>query len=110
MSAPSTPGDRPISKRRNYNHSDLPAGVMPKWGQIYVPTLLEFVGSLENPWKLSQPQLIAEQQSIWDRVFPELAPIEITDKHPVFFVVRTFFFRFQDLFLLTLLVVPTGDV
>src|SRR6266851_8620717 len=80
-----TPGTA-RKQRYKVSHLPLPPGVSQSWKSIFIPPLLAWAGSQENPWGLSD-FLRAEVVNIWGRVYPQY-PLRETDIHIMVKVVR----------------------
>ncbi|KAH9942654.1 hypothetical protein B0H21DRAFT_710225 [Amylocystis lapponica] len=57
--------------------ADLPLGAHPRWNKKFIPTYLDFMGTLPNPWDTSAFDLVAVLQDIWDQVYPDI-PYSVT--------------------------------
>ena len=68
------------------SHLPLPPGASQSWKNTFIPPLLAWARSQENPWGLSD-FLRAEVVHIWDRVYPQY-PLREADIHIVVKVVR----------------------
>ena len=73
-------------QRYQVSHLPLPPGVSQSWKNVFIPPLLAWAGSQENPWGLTDI-LRAEVVHIWGYVYPEYPLIE-ADIHIVIKVVR----------------------
>jgi hypothetical protein len=69
-----------------FSNSDLPAGTLKHWQVFYLPAWYQFLGTLKNPWSLSD--LLPEAQCIWDEVFPDNTQMLAGTGEPIFYLVR----------------------
>jgi hypothetical protein len=80
---------KPVSvigkSRTTFNNSDLPAGALKNWQTLYLPTWYQHLGTLKDPWSLSD--LLPEAQRIWDKVFPDNAQTLAGTGEPIFYLV-----------------------
>ena len=68
-----------------FNNSDLPAGTLRNWQTFYLPTWYQHLGTLKDPWSLSD--LLPEAQRIWDKVFPDNTQTLAGTEEPIFYLV-----------------------
>ncbi|OSX57852.1 hypothetical protein POSPLADRAFT_1155335 [Postia placenta MAD-698-R-SB12] len=62
---------------------DLPAGAEPRWSKEYIPTVLDYIGTLPNPWDIAAVNFVKVFQQIWDLVFPDILYL-VNDKGAVY--------------------------
>ncbi|KAL6307401.1 hypothetical protein BKA93DRAFT_727622 [Sparassis latifolia] len=56
-------------KFTNATNADLPPGMLKLWWQVFVPTLEHYVGTMRDPWSISDEKAVAVLQCVWDTVF-----------------------------------------
>ncbi|KAI0054475.1 hypothetical protein BV25DRAFT_1903862 [Artomyces pyxidatus] len=58
-------------------NSLLPPGVLDRWDQFFLPIWKDYVGTLENPWTVSSPEVnvVPQMQAIWNEAIPGVAHV-----------------------------------
>ncbi|KAL6301398.1 hypothetical protein BKA93DRAFT_828356 [Sparassis latifolia] len=56
-------------KSTNATNADLPPGTLKLWWQVFVSTLECYVGTMRDPWSISDEKAVAVLQCVWDAVF-----------------------------------------
>ncbi|GBE77215.1 hypothetical protein SCP_0100870 [Sparassis crispa] len=53
---------------------DLPMGAKAgqRWLHVFLPTLMKYMGTLDNPWVIGDAELVDALQIIWNTVYPRL--------------------------------------
>lgn len=65
--------DKPTEKKARPTLEDLPAGCSQKqWKTVFVPTWLEFIGGLPNPYDLQDINIVNVLQAFFDNVFVDI--------------------------------------
>ncbi|EED83001.1 predicted protein [Postia placenta Mad-698-R] len=65
--------DKPTEKKARPTLEDLPAGCSQKrWKTVFVPTWLEFIGGLPNPYDLQDINIVNVLQALFDDVFVDV--------------------------------------
>lgn len=65
--------DKPTEKKARPTLEDLPAGCSQKrWKTVFVPTWLEFIGGLPNPYDLQDINIVNVLQAFFDDVFVDV--------------------------------------
>ncbi|KAG2139788.1 hypothetical protein DEU56DRAFT_912055 [Suillus clintonianus] len=60
----------PVKKPSN---DDLPKGINQTiWHRVFIPTYIQYVTTLANPWKVPTKLVCEKMQVIWDVVFPNI--------------------------------------
>ena len=62
---------------------DLPAACLPLWNEQYVPLLVDWAGTLLNPWKCHEVGIQGNLQTMWDIVYPDIVS-DIQPKQAIF--------------------------
>ncbi len=77
--------------RNTARNSDLPqcATVNNTWRRVFIPTVLAWLGSLDDPWLSSDLVTIPTLRKIWDAVYGENSPYTIVVNDPVWALVST---------------------
>ncbi|OJT11159.1 hypothetical protein TRAPUB_12315 [Trametes pubescens] len=77
--------------RNTAKNSDLPqcATANNTWRRVFIPTLLAWLGSLDNPWLSSDIITVATLRKIWDAVYGADSPYTIVANDRVCGVVST---------------------
>ncbi len=64
--------DRSNSGSSTRSKINLPRGVGEKrWGNVFVPTFISYLGILDEPWHPESKQTIDALQVIWNAVYPD---------------------------------------
>ncbi|KAH7906365.1 hypothetical protein BJ138DRAFT_1016343 [Hygrophoropsis aurantiaca] len=62
-------------KKPKPSNDDLPHGTLKFWRGLYLPMWIDYVGTLDDIWDLSN--LLPVAQNLWNKVFPD-CPQDIT--------------------------------
>jgi hypothetical protein len=60
-------------------------GTLKRWQTTYLPSWYQYLGTLKNPWLLSD--LLPEAQRIWDELFPQNTQTLAVTGEPIFYLV-----------------------
>lgn len=73
-----------------YKLKDLPGGprVQDLWTNVFLPTLIRFIGTRLRPWSIDDTTSVVVVQSIWDVVFGAELPRRIESGDVVHYLVR----------------------
>ncbi|EED84250.1 predicted protein [Postia placenta Mad-698-R] len=82
-SHPSITGEAGSGANGGFVKVDLPAGAKPCWSKEYIPMVLDYIGTLPNPWDIAAINLIKVFQQIWDLVFSDILYL-VNDKGAVY--------------------------
>ncbi|KAH9946457.1 hypothetical protein B0H21DRAFT_822760 [Amylocystis lapponica] len=52
----------------NFVKADLPVGAEPRWTKKFIPTVLDTMGTLSNPWEIMPAEQVQIYQDVWDMV------------------------------------------
>ncbi|KAL6299567.1 hypothetical protein BKA93DRAFT_753308 [Sparassis latifolia] len=65
------PKTKPAKGKKNV---DLPMGAKAgqRWLHVFLPTLMKYMGTLDNPWVIGDAELVDALQIIWNTVYPRL--------------------------------------
>ncbi|KAH9930566.1 hypothetical protein B0H21DRAFT_826106 [Amylocystis lapponica] len=79
-----------VPGEKSMSFDSLPEWVKPKWKTAFIPTVLDIVGSQENPWELDRTVdvgLLTLLQDVLDMVYPEAHEV-IDNKSKIFRIAR----------------------
>jgi len=62
---------------RKASNSEIPDKCLQTWRKLYIPTLLQHLGTVTNPWDLTT--FIEKAQELYDKFFP-FSPHDLTRK------------------------------
>jgi len=62
---------------RKASNSELPNDCLVTWRKVYIPTLLQYLGTIADPWDLTG--FIEKAQELYNNCFPS-SPYDITYK------------------------------
>ena len=71
------------NSRTTFTNVDLPAACLPLWNEQYVPLLVDWAGTLLNPWKCHEVNIQGNLQTMWDIVCPDIVS-DIQPKQAIF--------------------------
>lgn len=85
--------DESIKKKRERptNDSSLPPALATNrrlWRSTVLPTLINYIGTLHNPWLISEDRLVAYLQPILDHFLPRTERYKIQPCDPILGLVR----------------------
>lgn len=86
--SPKKPFPRPKGKVTNDN-LPLSAKDNNRWLHTFVPTMAWFMSIQENPWTISDEDLRAALQKVWDVVYKKTVPHTVVINDAVFQLVST---------------------
>ena len=72
-----------LAPRTTFTNADLPVACLPLWNTHYIPLLVDWTGTLPNPWKYYNIDVPGNLQSRWDATYPALAT-RILPKEAIF--------------------------
>jgi hypothetical protein len=78
------------AQRKKFRNEDLPHGCQDenRWCGKFIPTLLWFVAySQTDPWNLDEHGVIKAMQLIWDKLYGNAIPYQITVQDAVYIIV-----------------------
>ncbi|KAL7282943.1 hypothetical protein ACG7TL_002371 [Trametes sanguinea] len=75
----SVKGGRGSKGRAPRRNSSLPQGAQDgnRWKGVFVPTLLKALGTRDDPWNVTDQEMVAIMQSIWDATYGSRLPFTI---------------------------------
>jgi hypothetical protein len=77
-------------KNRKYKNEDLPVGCIDgnRWRGCFIPSYIWFLAFQDDPWRVSDNAAVKGMQKIWDAIYNERIPYEISANDAVFTIVR----------------------
>ncbi|KAI0245054.1 hypothetical protein BJV78DRAFT_1159215 [Lactifluus subvellereus] len=83
LGASSTIKNATKESKTTFVNADLPVACLILWNRQYVPLLVDWAGTLPNPWKCHDVDIQRNIQAMWDTVYPDIAA-DIQPKRPIF--------------------------
>jgi hypothetical protein len=79
-----------------FTNADLPIACLPLWNERYIPRIVDFAGTISNPWVCHDTNILGNLQTIWEQTYPDIA-VDIQPKQSIFVRVCVFFEVFSAL-------------
>jgi hypothetical protein len=78
------------SSKTTFTNADLPATCLPLWNEYYISRLIDWAGTIPNPWIAHDADIQGNLQAMWDLTYPGIV-MDILPKQPIFVRVSVFF-------------------
>jgi hypothetical protein len=83
-SVPVQKATRGTSGKSTFNNTDLPPACLPTWNSVYVPLLVDWAGTIRNPWQSHDGvDIKANFERLWEIAYPHIE-VTIEPKQAVF--------------------------
>ncbi|KAI0246258.1 hypothetical protein BJV78DRAFT_1158041 [Lactifluus subvellereus] len=83
LGASSTIQNATKESKTTFINADLPTLCLTLWNRQYVPLLVDWAGTLPNPWKCHNVDIQGNMQAMWNTVYPDI-DTDIQPKQPIF--------------------------
>ena len=78
------------SSKTTFTNADLSARCLPLWNERYIPQLIDWAGTIPNPWISHDADIQGNLQIMWDLTYPDIVT-DIMPKQAIFVRVSVFF-------------------